>query len=93
MLTASRHLAGEWHGSAYPEHGIYTYANGDSYGGSWQQARRTRRLLLGCKLCARSAAFAFASHASLLHLRASACDCQSLRLRGCACACACVRAC
>ena len=25
-------LDGEWNGSAYPDYGIYTYANGDRYG-------------------------------------------------------------
>ena len=27
-------------GSAYPDYGIYTYANGDRYGGSWKQGKK-----------------------------------------------------
>ena len=28
--------------SAYPDYGIYTYANGDRYGGSWRQGKKHR---------------------------------------------------
>ena len=34
---------GGWLGAstqAYPDYGIYTYANGDRYGGSWKQGKK-----------------------------------------------------